>query len=192
LDDTTWQTVTLRPHKRGQLIADFAARRVWTVRDDLSVIEEWLLIRREVSKHTYTLSNAPADAPLTTMATRKSQRYFIERSNQDAKSEFGWDEFQATKLLAWQHQLALTILTHWFITETRLDWARRFQHDPALLAQYQVEVLPALSVANVREMLRAALPLPQLTPQQAADLVVKHLDNRIRSRKSRLKRLASP
>jgi hypothetical protein len=116
----------------------------------------------------------------------------IERSNQDAKSEFGWDEFQATKLLAWEHQLALTILAHWFITETRLDWARRFQRDPTLLAQYEVEVLPTLSVANVRAMLRAALPLPQLSPHQAADLVVKHLDNRVRSRKSRLKRLASP
>jgi len=46
------------------------------------------------------------------MAARKSQRYFIERSNQEAKSEFGWDEFQATKLLAWEHQLALTILAH--------------------------------------------------------------------------------
>jgi SRSO17 transposase len=192
LDDTTWQTITLRPHERGQLTANFAARRVWTVRDDLTVVEEWLLVRREGSKHTYTLSNAPDDTPLTTMATRKSQRYFIERSNQDAKSEFGWDEFQATKLSAWEHQLALTILAHWFITETRLDWMRRFQRDPTLLAQYQVEVLPALSVANIREMLRAALPLPQLTPQQAADLVVKHLDNRVRSRKSRLKRLASP
>lgn len=192
LNDTTWQTITLRAHERGQLIADFAVRRVWTVRDDLTVLEEWLLIRREGSKHTFTLSNASIDTSLTSMAARKSQRYFIERSNQDAKSEFGWDEFQATKLLAWEHQLALTILAHWFITETRLDWARRFQRDPTLLAQYEVEVLPTLSVANVRAMLRAALPLPQLSPHQAADLVVKHLDNRVRSRKSRLKRLASP
>jgi SRSO17 transposase len=192
LDDTIWHTITLRADERGQLVADFAARRVWTVRDDLTVVEEWLLIRREGSKFTYTLSNAPLDTPLTTMAARKSQRYFIERSNQDAKSEFGWDEFQAIKLLAWEHQLALTILAHWFITQTRLDWARRYQRDPALLTHYEVEVLPALSVANVRTMLRAALPLPQLSPQQAADLVVKHLDNRVRSRKSRLKRLSSP
>jgi SRSO17 transposase len=49
------------------------------------------------------------------MAHRKSQRYIIERSNQDAKSELGWDEFQATKFRAWEHQLALTILASWFI-----------------------------------------------------------------------------
>jgi hypothetical protein len=36
-------------------------------------------------------------------------------------------------------------------------------------------------------MLRAALPLPQLASQQAALLVVQHLDNRACSRKSKLK-----
>ena len=63
---------------------------------------------------------------------------------------------------------------------------QRFQQDPALLAQYDVDVLPQLSVGNVRELLRAALPLPQLSPEQAAHLVVTHLTNRTRSRKSRL------
>jgi SRSO17 transposase len=192
LADTAWQTLTLRPDERGMLTADFAARRVWTVRADLTLVQEWLLIRREGTKHSYTFSNAPQETSALTLAQRKSQRYFIERSNQDAKSEFGWDEFQATKLLAWEHQLALTILAHWFITQTRLDWASRYERDPALLTHYEVEVLPALSVANVRAMLRAALPLPQMTPQQAADLVVKHLDNRVRSRKSRLKQGLGP
>ena len=121
------------------------------------------------------------------LATRKCQRFFIERANQDAKSELGWDEIQSTKFLAWQHHLALTILAAWFIAETKLDWALQFARDPDLLEQYEVEVLPALSVANVRALLRATLPLPQLSPNQAIDLVVKHLVNRLRSRKSRLK-----
>ena len=65
----------------------------------------------------------------------------------------------------------------------------RFERDPALLEQYEVDVLPLLSVGNVRELLRAALPLDQLSTQDAAALVVKHLVNRTRSRKSRLRRL---
>lgn len=44
---------------------------------------------------------------------------------------------------------------------------------------------------NERGMLRATMPLPQLSPQQAAELVVKHLDNRTRSRKSRLRKALS-
>jgi len=51
-----------------------------------------------------------------------------------------------------------------------------------------MDVLPELSVANVCELLRAALPLPQLSPEQAAVLVMSHLDNRTRSRRSKLKR----
>jgi SRSO17 transposase len=190
--DTIWRAITLRPSERGYLEADFARRRVWTVRDDHTVVAEWLLIRRDGKKHTYSFSNAPSETSLLTMAQRKSQRYFIERSNQDAKSELGWDEFQATKYRAWEHQLALTILASWFITHTRLEWAERFERDPDLLAQYEVEILPALSMANVRSMLQATMPLPQLSPEEAAYLVVKHLDNRTRSRKSRLRSGSSP
>ena len=186
-----WEEITLRPNERGMLRAKFARFRVWTVRDDGSLREEWLLIRQAKKKTTYSLSNAPEHIPLLTMAQRKSQRYFIERSNQDAKSEFGWDEFQAIKYKAWEHHLALTIMANWFITETRLDWAQKYERDPGLLEKYETDVLPALSVANVRELLRATMPLPQLSPQQAAELVIKHLDNRTRSRKSRLRKALS-
>jgi len=51
----------------------------------------------------------------------------------------------------------------------------------------EVEVLPALSTANVRELLQAVLPVPHLRPQQARDLVVTHLVNRARSTASRLR-----
>ena len=187
-----WEPITLRPNERGLLRAKFARFRVWTVRDEGSLRQEWLLIRQAKKKTTYSLSNAEATIALFTMAQRKSQRYFIERSNQDAKSEFGWDEFQAIKYKAWEHHLALTIMANWFITETRLEWARKYERDPDLLEKYETEVLPALSVANVRELLRATMPLPQLSPLQAAELVVKHLDNRTRSRQSRLRKALSP
>ena len=84
-------------------------------------------------------------------------------------------------------QLALTILAFGFVVETRLDWQNRLEQSLELLAQYEVDALPKLSVANVRELLRASLPLPQLSPEEAANLVVNHLVNRTRSRKSRLR-----
>lgn len=189
---TQWETITLRPNERGYLQAKFARLRVWTVRDDDTLRPEWLLFRQTKKRTTYSLSNAPEDTSIETMAQRKSQRYFIERSNQDAKSEFGWDEFQAVKYRAWEHHLALTIMASWFITETRLDWAQKYARDPQLLEKYETDVLPKLSVANVRELLRATMPLPQLTPLEAAELVVKHLDNRTRSRQSRLRKALSP
>jgi SRSO17 transposase len=183
----TWETIRLRPYERGFLEAQFARCRVWVEYPDHQLRQEWLLIRKDPVQITYVLSNAPETISLEQMAWRKSQRYLIERSNQDAKDELGWDEFQARKYRAWEHQLALTILASWFIAETRLDWQQRLKQDPALLEKYEVEVLPQLSVGNVRELLRAALPLPQLSSQEAAQLVVTHLVNRTRSRKSRLR-----
>ena len=149
-------------------------------------------MRRDPDGKCYAaLSNSSVDTPLIVLAQRKCQRFFIERANQDAKSEFGWDEIQTTKFLAWQHHLALTILAAWFVAETKLDWAIDWSRDPALLAYYQQAVLPALSVANIRTLLRAALPLPQLSHSQAIDLIIEHLDNRARSRRSRLKNRSS-
>jgi SRSO17 transposase len=185
--DLQWKTITLRPNERGMLVAQFGRCRVWTVHGT-HCRQEWLLVRRSGPRITYVLSNASQEMPLETMAWRKSHRYFIERDNQDAKSEMGWDEFQAIKYQAWEHQLALTILASWFIADTRFDWMERFERDPALLRQHEVDVLPMLSVGNVRELLRAAMPLPQLSTQEAAALVVEHLVNRTRSRRSRLRK----
>lgn len=181
-----WQTLRLRASERGHLEAKFARLRIWVVYGE-EVRQEWLLIRQDAAQITFVLSNAPETTDLKTMAWRKTHRYLIERSNEDAKDEFGWDEFQTRKYLAWKHQLALTILASWFVAETRLDWLQRFKQSPDLLAEYEVDALPKLSVANVRELLRASMPLPQLSPEEAAQLVVSHLVNRTRSRKSRLR-----
>ncbi len=188
--DTCWQRVGVRAIERGELNDLFAARPVWTLREGESEpVQEWLVMRREGKKRTtYALSNAPADAPLEYLAWLKCQRYFVERAHQDAKSEVGWDELQARKYRGWEHHLALVILAVWFLAQTRWEWAERCVGDPTLAQQFEVEVLPALAMANIRVLLRAALPLPQPTPEEGVTLVVKHLVNRTRSRKSRLKR----
>ena len=188
LPETQWERLTLRPIERGMLTGDFAIYKVWIVSTVGIIRQETLLMKREPKKTRYSLTNAPDNSPLLTLAQRKCQRYFVERSIQDAKSELGMDEFRAIKYRAWQHHLALTILASWFIAETRLDWQEEHPPDPNLLDDYDIDVLPALSMANVREMLRATLPLKQLSPLDAANLVVKHLDNRTRSRRSRLKK----
>jgi hypothetical protein len=68
-------------------------------------------------------------------------------------------------------------------------WRQRHPRDPELARELGVDQLPALSMVNARELLRAAMPLPQLTVEAATDLVIKQLFNRTRSQKSRLKTL---
>jgi SRSO17 transposase len=185
--DTHFQRFPVRNTERGVLDDRFAMRRIWTIRDN-ELAEEWLVIRHENDeRYTYALSNAPADTTLERLAWLKCVRHFVERTNQDAKSEIGWDELQAQKFRAWEHHLAMTIMATWFIAETKYDWANTYARDPQLAQELELKALPALSVTNIRTLLQATMPLPQLSPDQATQLVVKHLVNRSRSTRSRHK-----
>ena len=124
---------------------------------------------------------------MQTLAWWRALRYFAERIFQDSKSEAGWDELVARKYRAWIHHTALDALALWFAATIKLDWSQAHPRDPTLVEQFEVVVLPALSMANIRELLKAVLPLKQLTPEQAQRLVIKHLVNRTRSTRTRLK-----
>lgn len=185
---TEWQRVAVRPTERGQLVADFSVRLVWTVTANMQVRQEWLVIRRDDDgRLTYQLSNAPETTPAATLIERSCWRYCTERVYQDAKSELGWADLQARKYRAWEHHLALTAAATWFIAGVKLEWREAYPRDPELARQFELEVLPAISTANVRDLLQAALPLPQLTPERARDMVASHLVNRARSTASRLR-----
>lgn len=192
LPETHWELITLRPSERGQLQVEFARHTVWTVSPSGTVRQVTLLLKREPQTTRYSLTNAPSATPLAILAARKCQRFFVERSLQDAKSELGMADFQALKYRAWEHHLALTILASWFVAETLLDWDAESPPDAQLLDDYDTDVLPGLSMANVRELLRAVLPLRQLSSQAATALVIQHLDNRTRSRRSRLRNRSGP
>ena len=180
--------VALRQTERGLLTYNCAARRVWTRTPAHAVREEWLFRRRETDGTcSFALSNAPASTPLPQLAVWRCQRYFAERTYQDAKSEGGWAELVARKYRAWLHHTALDALALWFIAETKLDWAQAHPRDRELRHDLEVEVLPALSMANLRELLRAVMPLAQLSPAEATRLVIQHLVNRAQSTRSRLK-----
>jgi SRSO17 transposase len=188
-----WQHIHVRQTERGRLEADFAIRQVWTVAEGKMPRAEWLVIRRDAEGDcSYTLLTAPAATPAPHLIAWSCQRYFTERTFEDAKTEMGWDEFQAQKYRAWEHHVALTGLALWFVAQTKLEWAQAYARDPDLARQLEVEVLPALSTANVRELLKAVLPVPQLTPQQATELVITHLVNRARSTSSRLRYQVKP
>jgi SRSO17 transposase len=194
LPETNFITIPVREAERGVVVDAFAARRVWTVREG-QLAPEWLVMRRHQGtgpqakrKLSYALSNAPADTPLARLAELKCLRYGIECANREAKSDLGWDDFRAQKYRAWEHHLALTVLAAWFVAQTKLEWAQQAPPDPTLAADLGVVRLPTLSVANVRELLKASLPLPQLTPHQAQHLVVKHLVGRSRATASRRRR----
>jgi SRSO17 transposase len=186
---TPWQRLEVGPVERGRLCAEFAALRVWTPNQEDQLEELWLVIRRDPEgKLTFSLLNDPADTDLDTLVRASCQRHFVERVIEYGKFELGWDDFCARKYLAWEHHVALTAAALWFIAGVKLSWKERYQRDPRLRKVFELEVLPALSTGNVRDLLQAALPLPRLGVARARKLVAQHLVNRARSTSSRLKK----
>jgi len=50
----------------------------------------------------------------------QAQRYWIERSFQDSKSELGMSDYQVRKWSGWHHHMALVILALSFIVKERI------------------------------------------------------------------------
>lgn len=191
MPEIKFETIDLRACERGRLCYDCAATTVWTITEDGQVRRERLFMRREPDNSvTYALTNEPETTPLSTLAQWRSERYFIERTFQDLKTEGGWDELIARKYRAWMHHTAIDALALWFVAQTKLNWAEKHSADPQLVQELELDKLPALSMANVRLLLQAVMPLPKLSVEQATDMVIKHLVNRSASTRSRLKKKA--
>lgn len=187
--EVEWTQIEIGPSERGVLTYESTARRVWSVTKEGDVFEEWLYVRKEQNeKLSYALCNASSETSLFQLASWRCQHHFIERTFQDAKSDIGWDELRGTKYSSWMHHTALTALALWFIHQTKWEWERELPRDPVLVQELEAEWLPLLSVANVKLLLQATLPLEQLSVEQSAQLVVEYLVKRTQATKSRRKK----
>ena len=83
------------------------------------------------------------------------------------------------------HHAALAALALYFVLSVRRQWAEKYPRAEELKEEYGVAKLPALSVANIRELLAAVMPLQRFTPEQAVRVVIGHLENRAGSTSSR-------
>jgi len=72
------------------LQANFLVRRVWTWNKSESIGRlRYLVVRQEIGAKEeikYSLSNAPKGTAIERLAFMQGQRYFVERTFQDAKS----------------------------------------------------------------------------------------------------------
>lgn len=163
-----WQRIRFRDSTKGVLRLDVLYRQVWLWDGKESEARCWrLIVTREVGSERslkYGLSNFPAEVSLRELAQRQRQRYWIERSFQDAKSECGLGEYQARGWVAWHHHMALVMMAMQFLLEERL--LQKDQHE-------------LLSCADVVELLVHTLPRRDVT----LDEVVRQMEVRHRQRR---------
>jgi SRSO17 transposase len=142
-----WSRQTLRDSTRGKLQVDIAHRRVWLWDGEAAQARCWhLIVRREVGSAKtikYSLCNAPANTSAFRLAKMQGQRYWVERSFQDAKGQCGLADYQALGWRAWHHHVTMVMLAMLFIAEQRA---------------VQQPGLDLLSPRDIVEMLKETLP----------------------------------
>ncbi len=86
--------------------------------------QQWdLVVRREVNAPEtikYSLTNAPDTTNLQRLAYMQAQRYWVERTFQDGKSQCGMGEYQARGWFAWHHHLTFVMMAQLFMLAERL------------------------------------------------------------------------
>lgn len=153
--EEAWQRITIRDSSKGRLEVDLLTRRVWVWLDTRQTVRRWrLVVRREVfARDTikYSLSNAPAETSLERLAFMQGQRFFVERSFQDAKESAGMDHYQIRGWRAWNHHMSLVMMSMLFMLETRLQ---------------QKEPYPLLSCPDIATLLAHFLPRRDVNPEE--------------------------
>ena len=142
-----WRRCEWRDSTRGPLRVDIANRRVWLWDGEEDAPRCWhLIVRREVKSPKtikYSLSNAAPDTPVLRLAQMQGQRFWIERTFEDAKGQCGLADYQALGWRAWHHHVTMVMLAMLFIAE------QRAAHQPGL---------HLLTPRDIVEMLRETLP----------------------------------
>ena len=95
----------------------------------------------------------------------QAQRFWIERSLQDGKSESGLAEYQARKWRSWHHHMALVMMAMLFMLEERI---------------LQKDDHPLLSCSDIESLLRAFLPRRDIEP----DEILRQMEKRHHKRKA--------
>ena len=158
--DTAWKNVAFRESTKATLVVEVLHRRLWLWDGKEAQAHCWHLIaRREIDSPKeikYTLSNAPETTTTERLTFMQGQRYWVEQSLRNAKSEAGMGHYQLRLWQGWHHHMAMVMLAMLFHFETR----RAHKQD-----------LPLLSCHDVGEVLRVLLPRANATYEDVVDQV---------------------
>lgn len=172
-----WQRLMLRDGEKGKLAADYLHALVWVWDGQEKNPRRWhILVRREVGAEAishYCLSNAPLNTPWQELARVQAQRFFIEHSFREAKSECGMADYQVRRWDAWYHHMALVMLGTLFLVKQKKAARQQW---------------PMLSFNDLVTALEHLLPRRQLTAEDLADIINKRHYLRRKAKESHSRR----
>jgi SRSO17 transposase len=161
---SAWKKQTVRLGTKGPLQYEVLSARVWIWEKDTANTYYWhLVVRRDPdtkSDMKYSLSNAAKETPPSRLAYMQAQRFWVERSFEDAKSECGMADYEVRGWKAWHHHMALVLMAQSFMLDERV---------------LNSEEYPLLSCADLVELLSAVLPSKKRSVDDIAEaMAVRH------------------
>jgi SRSO17 transposase len=168
--DDQWEKIRLRQTGKGDLNCLGYTQKVYVWDGHSSYYSERILtIRVTVTKdgkreYKYALSNAKENEFTTEELVRmQSQRYFVERSFQDAKQEAGMSQYQVRGWLAWHHHMVMVMMAMHFILSEKVLFK---------------EEMPLLSAYDVREIMLNVYPRKGMNQRDVMEQIHKRHEQR--------------
>ena len=175
-----WRIIRIRESTDGFLEVKFTALRVWRIDKDVNEpIPVWLLIRKDidVSNVKYSLCNEYPFQTWSKLARIQSERYWIERSFQDAIDLAGMADYQVLNWDAWHHHMALVLLA--------MLWIAKEQ-------KHFLSVKKMITLQDIAKIIQTIIPLKPKTPLSIAKIIIRNHRNRKDSRRCKMKKKSGP
>ncbi len=162
-----WKKVVLRKTTRGILMVRACRVKVYVWDGESDNVKFWtLIVTKSLDDNSdvkISLSNVTQGTTLKQLGWMQRQRFWIERTFEDAKSECGMADYQVRKWQAWHHHMALVMMAMLFMLSERIS------HE---------ETYPLLSCADIEKLLTHFLPRRDVTEEE----VIFQLEERHRMR----------
>jgi len=149
-EEELWKNVNIRKGTKGSIVAKAIKKTIWLWDNQKeSAMKLTLIASKRNGKTKYSVTNI--NAGIERLAYIQNQRYWVERSFQDAKSEIGMDEYQVRNWLSWHHHMTLVMMSMLFMLEVKNIGKNEF---------------PLLSTADIRILLAYFLPKRDITEKE--------------------------
>ncbi len=131
-----WKGFNIRDTARGVLLLEGIMAKVVTLRDDNSLREEILVVKKEIAtgEVKFALANGGDNVSLHRLLQDWSRRHTIEECFQRAKSDLGMDQYEVRSWVGWHHHITMVMLALWFLEKERITKSRSFSPSDGFIA----------------------------------------------------------
>ena len=166
IPESEWKLVDLRETTRGRMKLLAWSQPVFIWDGKSAEVHRWHIVAtKQVGKSSdIKMSLTNSSAGLERMAWMQRQRYWVERTFEDAKSECGMADYQVRKWSAWHHHMALVMMAMAFMLSEKINHR---------------DVCPYLTCADIEDLLAHFLPRRDYTEEE----VIRQMEERHRMRK---------